>query len=448
MTIPLLAELPYRPDSAPLFEAIADLPWAVFLDSGQHHPGQSRYDILAAQPCVRLVTRGALTEIHADGVTLSREDPFVLVRRALEIDPACGGDLPFAGGAIGYFGYDLARRLEKLPALAEDAERIPDMAIGIYDWACVVDHLERRSWLVGQGRDPETDLRWSGLIERLSAPPAERPRAPLRITTPVASNMTREQYGYAFTRIMDYIREGDCYQVNLAQRFAAGATGDAWSAYQRLRVINPAPFSAYLSTPYAKILSSSPELFLKVEGGRVETRPIKGTRPRAGHARVDAEIAEAAREREGPRRERDDRRPAAQRPVEELRPGTVRVPRLFDVESFATVHHLVSTVTGELALRARRARSAARMLSRRLDHRCAQVARDADHRGARAAPPRRLLRRHRLHRLRWRHGQRTSRSARWSARSARSASGRAVASSPTRSWKTSTGKPSTRPRRC
>lgn len=349
MTIPLLVELPYHPDSAGLFEAIADLPWAVFLDSGLHHPGQSRYDILSAQPYVRLVTRGGLTEIHADTIELSREDPFALVRRWLEPDPDARGELPFAGGAIGYFGYDLARRLEKLPAQAEDAERIPDMAVGIYDWACVVDHLERRSWLVGQGRDPETDLRWSGLVARFSAPLPEKARAPFCIGSPVASNMTREQYGQAFGRIMDYIREGDCYQVNLAQRFAARATGDAWSAYQRLRVINPAPFSAYFSTPYARILSASPELFLQVAGGCVETRPIKGTRPRSGHARADAEIAEALRASGKDRAEnvmivdllRNDL-------SKNCRPGSVRVPKLFDVESYATVHHLVSTVTGEL----------------------------------------------------------------------------------------------------
>jgi para-aminobenzoate synthetase component 1 len=349
MTAPLLTELPYAPDSSLLFEAIADLPWAVFLDSGQRHPGQSRYDILAAQPHVRLVTRGGLTEIHGDVVELSREDPFVLVRRHLEIDAAAGGELPFCGGAIGYFGYDLARRLENLPALAEDAEQIPDMAIGVYDWAVVVDHLERRSWLVGQGRDPDTDIRWGSLVERFNAPPGEKRRAPFHITSRVASNMTRQSYGRAFRRIHDYIRNGDCYQVNLAQRFAAGAAGDPWLAYQRLRVINPAPFSAYFSTPYAQILSASPERFLKVEGGRVETKPIKGTRPRAGHPRLDAELAERLRASEKDRAEnvmivdllRNDL-------SKTCAPGSVRVPKLFDVESFATVHHLVSTVTGEL----------------------------------------------------------------------------------------------------
>src|SRR5918993_1350644 len=174
---PLLAELPYRPDSASLFERIADLPWAVFLDSGQHHPGQSRYDILSAQPYIRLVTRGNLTEIDADGVELTREDPFELLRRVLDADPAHGGPLPFYGGAIGYFSYDLARRIERVPTLADDRERIPEMAIGIYDWAVIVDHLERRSWLVGQGRDPETDIKWDNLVALFSSDAAERKRA-------------------------------------------------------------------------------------------------------------------------------------------------------------------------------------------------------------------------------------------------------------------------------
>ncbi len=346
---PLFTEIPYRPDSAALFEAIADLPWAVFLDGGQHHPAQSRYDILAAQPYIRLVTRGNLTEIDADGIELTREDPFSVVRRFLDADPGCASPLPFCGGAIGYFSYDLARRVERLPVVTQDAERIPEMAIGIYDWAVVVDHVERRAWLVGQGRDPETDIRWDALVALFTEPKPERKRAPFRITSPVTSNMTRETYSSAFGRIKRYIADGDCYQVNLAQRFSAQAAGDPWLAYQALRVINPAPFSAYLSTPYTHVLSSSPERFLNVHEGRVEAKPIKGTRPRAGHPRLDAQLVQALRASEKDRAEnvmivdllRNDL-------SKNCKLGSVSVPKLFDVESYATVHHLVSTVTGEL----------------------------------------------------------------------------------------------------
>lgn len=350
MAIPLLTELPYRADSAVLFEAVADRSWAVFLDSGLHHPGQARYDIIAAEPYVRLVTRGALTEVHAERPELSRADPFELLRKYVAMDAGSCGELPFSGGAIGYFGYDLTRRIERLPARARDAERIPDMAVGIYDWAVVVDHSERRAWLAGQGRDPDTDLKWNALLRLFTDTPAERRRVPFSVTSPVTSNLTPQHYGRAFDRVLDYISAGDCYQVNLAQRFSAEASGDPWLAYQRLRLINPAPYSAFLSTPYAQILSASPERFLRVENRQVETKPIKGTRPRAGHPRLDAEqIAELVAS------EKD--RAENLMIVDLLRNdlskncelGSVKVPKLFEVESFATVHHLVSTVTGKLA---------------------------------------------------------------------------------------------------
>jgi para-aminobenzoate synthetase component 1 len=347
---PLIAELPYREDTVALFDAIADEPWAAFLDSGRHLPGHSRFDILAADPMTTLVTRGNMTEIRGrEGAELSPDDPFSLVKRqlgpAVEPDPT----LPFRGGAIGYFAYDLGRRLERLPVIAEDAEKLPEMAVGIYDWACIVDHHERRSWLVTAGRDPETGRRWEGLIDRFSAPPPERYRVPFRVTGSIASNLTPDGYAHAFRRVQQYIKNGDCYQVNIAQRFAAPATGDPWMAFQALRILNPAPFAAYLNLRFAQILSASPERFLRVRDRLVETKPIKGTRPRAGHPRLDAALAELLKESEKDRAENvmivDLLRNDLSKTCE---PGSVKVPKLFDVESFATVHHLVSTVTGRL----------------------------------------------------------------------------------------------------
>jgi para-aminobenzoate synthetase component 1 len=226
---------------------------------------------------------------------------------------------------------------------------MPEMALGIYDWAVVVDHVERRTWLASHCRDPETEIKWNSLVALFSERRLERPRSSFRVLASIESNMTRARYAHAFERIKRYIAEGDCYQVNLAQRFSAPATGDPWQAYQALRVLNPAPFAAYLSTPYGQVLSASPERFLKVECGRVETKPIKGTRRRAGHPRLNAELAEALRHSEKDRAEnvmivdllRNDL-------SKNCRLGSVKVPRLFEVESFATVHHLVSTVTGEL----------------------------------------------------------------------------------------------------
>jgi para-aminobenzoate synthetase component 1 len=330
---------------------VADLPWAILLDGGRHDPGQSRYDIIVAEPWATLVTRGGLTEVRAGAnARISPDDPFALLRELLQPGSAAGSPPPFAGGAIGYFGYDLGRRLERLPSLAADDELLPELAVGLYDWAVVIDHLETRAWLAAAARVAETAQRWPALVARFSRPLAERGRTPFRTLSPVRSSMTRSEYLAAFERIARYIDAGDCYQVNLAQRFEVQASGDAWSAYQALRAMNPAPHAAYLNLPFARVLSASPERFLHVRGGRAETRPIKGTRPRSSDPRLDAERAQALRDSAKDRAEnlmivdllRNDL-------AKSCRPGSVRVPRLFEVESFASVHHLVSTVTGELA---------------------------------------------------------------------------------------------------
>lgn len=351
VTRPRVQELPYHPDSSELFAPFAGTPWAVFIDSGRPGTSQGRYDILAADPVTVLVTRGERTEIRSRGqVRVSPADPFHLLQAELGTAADSVPGLPFCGGAIGYFGYDLGRRLERLPVLAEDAESLPEMAVGIYDWALVVDHHLRRSWLVAQGRDPHTPPRWEALVERFSRPSAVPAEAPFTLTGPMRSNMDAAAYAAAFQRIKHYIREGDCYQVNLAQRFAAPAEGDAFSAYRLLRERNPAPFASYLNLPFAQVLSASPERFLRVDRGRVETRPIKGTRARSADPAEDRRLAQELR------RSRKDQ--AENLMIVDLlrndigktcRIGSVQVPHLFELESFATVHHLVSTITGELA---------------------------------------------------------------------------------------------------
>ena len=176
-----------------------------------------------------------------------------------------------------------------------------------------------------------------------------QPIGPLRAIAPLRSNLSEAAYTAAFKRVQRYIRAGDCYQVNLAQRFAAPAKGDPWSAYCRLRELNPAPFSAYLKTPFGEVLSSSPERFLSLRHGQVETRPIKGTRPRGANAADDAALRQVLSESEKDRAENlmivDLLRNDLGRVC---RPGSIQVPALFATETYASVHHLVSTVRGEL----------------------------------------------------------------------------------------------------
>lgn len=351
MTRPLLAELPYSRDSARLFESVAEKPWAVFLDSVYPAAKQGRYDIISADPMLILSTRGGLTEIRsASGVRYFSKDPFDLLRQALLPWIQSPPGLPFCGGAIGYFGYDLGRRLERLPVCAQDDEHLPEMAIGIYDWALVVDHKLRRSWLVGQGRDSRTRCHWHNWFQRFRTSVRTSAESGFRVAGSIKTNMDRNRYEESFERIKHYIREGDCYQVNLAQRFTVDIDGSPWAVYKSLRRINPAPFAAYLNTPHAQVLSASPELFLKVIDGQVETKPIKGTRARVRNMVRDARIAEQL---QGSLKDRAENLMI----VDLLRNdigkscalGSVRVPRLFELQSFTNVHHLVSTVTGRLA---------------------------------------------------------------------------------------------------
>ena len=342
--------LPYFADSATLFSSIADLPWAVFLDSGYPASQQGRYDIIAAEPVCTLITQGDLTTISTASETItSSADPFALLKQQLQRFPhnAEAGDLPFNGGAIGYFGYDLARRLEKLPVIAAAAEHIADMAVAIYCWAVVIDHQQQSSVLVVQGGDPQ---QWQHLQNRFSQLPTAMPTSTFQVTSPVLANMDKATYSAAFERIKYYLQEGDCYQVNLAQRFVAECSGNPWLAYLCLRELNAAPFSAYLNLPEVQVLSSSPERFLKLRAGLVETKPIKGTLPRKRDAREDQQQIQLLQNSPKDRAEnlmivdllRNDLGKACTH-------GSVRVPKLFAVETYTTVHHLVSTVTGELA---------------------------------------------------------------------------------------------------
>jgi len=339
--------LPYFPDSSDLFSAIGNKPWAIFLDSGYPATHQGRFDILACDPVVTLETRGQKTTIKQQGeVSVSEADPFALVKQFLDVSLSNEEDLPFNGGAIGYFSYDLARRLEKLPEIAEDAEQIPEMAVGIYHWAVIVDHHKQQTHLIGHHLSEDV---WETLIDQFSLLPAVPQDDSFRVLEAPVSNMDRDYYAEAFDKIQHYLKEGDCYQVNLAQRFSSPCQGNPWQAYRYLRQINAAPFSSYINLPDVQVLSSSPERFLSVNEGKVETKPIKGTRSRKFSEQLDVLQIGALIESRKDRAENVMIVDLLRNDISKCcKPGSVKVPRLFDIESYATVHHLVSTVKGEL----------------------------------------------------------------------------------------------------
>ena len=343
---PRIQALPYREDSTLYFEAVRDRPWPVMLDSG----GGGGIDIIAADPGIRLVTRGARTRVtrRADH-HFSDADPFALLRESLGAPASPVQGLPFEGGAIGYFGYDLGRRIERLPSIAREADGLPEMCIGVYDWAVVILHERREAWLVGQGRDRATGDNWNALVDALSAPCPGGAGEPLAGAGQLSRSLSPAAYGAGFRRILNYIQEGDCYQVNYALRFETPVTGDPWQGYRALRARNPVPFGAYLEYGDFAVLSFSPERFLRLQRGQVETRPIKGTRPRGKTPEDDAALR---RELLASEKDRAENLMIVDLLRNDLgrvcKPGSIEVTGLFDVESFPTVHHLVSRISGRL----------------------------------------------------------------------------------------------------
>jgi para-aminobenzoate synthetase component I len=332
-----------------LFSFFAEQPWAMLLDSAAQEHANSRYDILVTAPLATLEAKDGICQLSDDnGCHAFSDDPFTVLDAALKryFPDSCDSALPFVGGAVGYFGYDLGRYVEKLPTLAQADIKLPDLAVGIYSQAVILDKQQQQLWFVDYQGQAETA--WKKFYARLQQPAALN--STFQLTSGWQANMDKAGYTKRFNQIQQYLLSGDCYQVNLTQRFSATYSGDEWQAYLMLRDKNAAPFSAFIRLPHGAVLSISPERFLQLHNGNVETKPIKGTRPRGLCPMTDKIEAENLRLSEKDRAENV-------MIVDLLRndlgkvclPGSVAVPSLFAIESFPAVHHLVSTVTGVLA---------------------------------------------------------------------------------------------------
>jgi para-aminobenzoate synthetase component 1 len=347
---PRIAEIPYHADGAELYERLRDRPWSVFLDSGPPEARRGRFDIIAAEPEVRVVTRAGRTTVGGVAADRVAGDPLEALRQALGPRTRSVDPWPFAGGAIGCFGYELGRLWEPVARGGAPCDDAPDLAAGIHGWAVVVDHALRRAALISDARSALTAAGTEALLETLHGGAGSAPPRPFVVRGPLRVNMSRDEHAAALSRIARYIRDGDVYQINFSQRFDAEVDGDPWEFYRRLRRRNPAPYSAYLSFPFATILSASPEQFLQVRGGRVTTRPIKGTRARDPDPARDRALA---RELQASAKDRAENLMIVDLLRNDLGKtcaiGSVTVPHLFEIESYASVHHLVSTVEGELA---------------------------------------------------------------------------------------------------
>jgi para-aminobenzoate synthetase component I len=387
---PLVDNLGVAGDPIEVVTRFLDLPYLLFLDSatgaalagGDGHQ-LGRYSFLAADPALVVRSKGQTTEVGGPGIPWATVEGDALVTARELLAPFAAAPVsglpPFQGGAAGYLGYDYGAVLERLPAPRYDDLGIHDVVLGLYDWVIAWDHRLETAWIVSSGlletgpaREARARQRLDLVRERLRGParPArptpgvasargtsqEAPSYPVlgvEAAEPIGLRSTFTHRGYldAVARVRDYIVAGDIFQANLSQRFQAPLVEPAFDLYARLRRGNPAAFAAFLDYGQVQVMSASPERFLHLDqnGRHVETRPIKGTRPRGLGPMHDAALGRALSESDKDRAENVMIVDLLRNDLSRVcRPGTVRVPELFALEQHPTVHHLVSTVVGEL----------------------------------------------------------------------------------------------------
>ncbi len=380
--LPLVEDVNPAPDPEAAWRSLLGQPGLIWLDSAVEPATLGRYSFLTADPWAMIRSTGTVTMQSVGGCAFApvEGDALTATRRALAPwrHATIPGLPPFQGGAAGYIGYDWGRVLERLPSPRYEDLDVPDVVLGLYDWTLAWDHAAKRAWLISTGGGAGRGLPEQRAADRLrqvkrwlaagpaDADPPVADTVPSPLASPetypvlgsetatrhaVRSTFSRPQYLDAVARVREYILAGDIFQANLSQRFQATLNESAAHLYARLRRVNPAAFAAYLDLGGVQILSASPERFLRVEAATrmVETRPIKGTSPRGTGPMHDAALGQALIESEKDRAENlmivDLLRNDLSRVC---KPGTVRAPELFALEHHPTVHHLVSTVVGEL----------------------------------------------------------------------------------------------------
>ena len=363
---PLIEEIDTELSPLDAFELLRDKPSPFFLDSGMDASKLGRYSFVGSGPFLVLSTRGS-EAVLSQGAEKSKltGNPFDIMNHLLAVYRlgSCSFPVPFVGGAVGYFSYDLCHFIERLPSTAIDDLKLPECYFGFYDLVLAFDNLQDKTYVISTGfpelreskrvararerldemKDELAGVSSSG-IETLITPtcyPAEQ--------VSLKGGFTHQEYVDAVEKARQYIIAGDIFEVNLSQRFEAELSVTPYELYRWLRQINPAPFACYLGFDEVSVVSASPERFLRVQGDWVETRPIKGTRPRGKNQEQDEDLANELLSSSKDRAENvmivDLERNDLGRVC---RFGTVKVTELAILEVFPTVFHLTSTVEGRL----------------------------------------------------------------------------------------------------
>ncbi|MFB3075063.1 MAG: aminodeoxychorismate synthase component I [Candidatus Methylomirabilales bacterium] len=362
---PFLKEYPLDISPREAFALFREAPSSFLLESGMNRFQLGRFSFLGADPFLTFRARGREIEIREDGHSVTfRADPFDALRALLERFQVCWRvqPVPFLAGAVGHFGYDLGRHIERLPCLTTDDLQVPDCRFGLYDRALVFDHLKGRLYVVSTGL-PELNpdaayrrarARGEELIRRLEWLSKWRaPRiSPGEMGPPIGglqANFTKDGYLDAVRKAKEYIAAGDIYQVNLSQRFSTALDGDPFVLYRRLHRINPVPFGCFLDYGDFAVVGASPERFLRLRGRKVETRPMKGTRPRGKSPDEDrylrTELLSSVKDQAELVMIVDLARNDLGRVCKY---GSVRVPTLRVLETYATVFQTTARIVGQM----------------------------------------------------------------------------------------------------
>ncbi|SET50483.1 aminodeoxychorismate synthase component I [Thorsellia anophelis] len=391
--------LPYSSDFILKFAgALSSTPWTMLLHSGDSNHPDCQYDILVSHPKITLVTdllpiNQAKSVINHDGQsesdlaqnkgqniqsittiteyeygsesqsflkegkvlsTIKKQDsPFDVLDetvKQLNWQAITTEDLPFQGGALGLFGYDLARTEESIPNIAEKIDELPAMAVGLYDVVWIHDKLNKTLKCLIQSHSHEhANKRFEQLTEVAKTLVLKQHSVYFELTKPFIPLISQATFNTQFSKIQELLKAGECYQINLTQAFEANYKGTLWKAFLDLLEANQAPFSSYCVLPQGVVLSASPERFLKLSQGVVSTKPIKGTIPRSQDAQLDEQNKQWLQNSEKNRAENVMIVDLLRNDIGKIaKPGSVTVPKLFEIESFPAVHHLVSTVSAHL----------------------------------------------------------------------------------------------------
>jgi anthranilate synthase component 1 len=339
--------------------------YAFLLESveGGEHVG--RYSFLGKDPFLVLrADIGGRATAESGGVTTTLDEPLVSALRRLMADYRSPSvpDLPrFTGGAVGFLAYDAAAWFEPVP-LAQGAgasESQPAAGFMVFDTVLAFDHVRHRILLISNARVREGDdldalyqfaCTKIGFLERELQASLSQPAKARGVPLSMRSNMSRDQFEAAVRTAQQHIAAGDIYQVVLSQRFDAEVEAEPFTVYRALRHVNPSPYMFFVRMGHQSILGSSPEMLVRVEGTRIETHPIAGTRPRGRDEAEDVRLGEALKADEKERAEHVMLVDLGRNDVGRVSAyGTVRVPQFMGLERYSHVMHLVSIVEGRLA---------------------------------------------------------------------------------------------------